>query len=163
MLLQLGGYLVHVDLGLVVLGLERGDALALLLEEAEEALLLALVKVQALQLHNEVGELVAHLAEVLGADLAERGVGEIGNVLLRGGAVVEHLLGVRDVYLLCKLLDRGLLGRGETLELELLNGHVLLLLHDGRGRLLRHLHRGGGGRVGVEREGGDEFLVFVHL
>lgn len=85
-----------------------------------------------------------------------------GDVLLSSGAVVEDLLGVRDVYLLCKLLDRGLLGRGETLELELLNGHVLLLLHDGAAGS-PHLHRGGGGRVGVEREGGDEFLVFVHL
>ena len=50
MLFKLGRNLVDVVLGLVVLRLERGYALALLFEEAQEALLLALVKVQALEL-----------------------------------------------------------------------------------------------------------------
>ena len=69
--------------------------------------------------------------QVLGAHLAERGVGEVRNVLLRGGTVVEHLLGVCYVYLLCKLLDCGLLGRGETFEFEFLNGDVFFLLKHG--------------------------------
>ena len=163
-LLKLVGDLVHVDFGLVVLGLERGDALTLLFEEAQEALFLLLVEVHALELDDQVRELLAHLAEVLGADLAERGVGEVRNVLLSSGAVVEDLLGVRDVYLLCEFLHRGLLCGGEAFKFELFNGDFLFLLQHRGGRLLRQLHGGGGGgRVRVERQGGDEFLVFVHL
>ena len=73
------------------------------LKKPRKPFLLALVEVEALQLDDEVGELLADLAHVLGADLAERGAGEIGDVLLRGGAVVEYLLAVGDVYLLGKL------------------------------------------------------------
>ena len=73
-LLKLLCYLVHVDLGLVILGLEGGYALPLFFEKAEEAFFLLLVEVHALKLDNEIGKLVAHLAEVLGAHLAQRSV-----------------------------------------------------------------------------------------
>ena len=157
-----GGYLVNVVLGLVVLGLERGDVLPLLLEEAEEALFLALVEVEALQLDDEVAELLADLAHVLRAHLAEGGAGEVGDVLLRGGAVVEYLLAVGDVYLLGELRDGGLLGAREALELELLGRDLLLLWRYGLGGGLFNNRGLGGGSVGVEGEGGDELLIFVH-
>ena len=155
MLFKLCRYLVDVVLGLVVLGFERGYALALLFEEAEEALLFALVKVQTLELNDEVRQLLADLAHVLGAHLAQRGTGEIGDVLLRGGAVVEYLLAVRDVYLPGKVAHCGLLGGGEPLKLQLLRRDLLLSggYRLSRGLLNRQIGGGlGRRRVGVESQ-----------
>ena len=134
------------------------------LKKPRKPFFLVLVEVEALQLDNEVAELLAYLAHVLGAHLAERGAGEVGDVLLRGGAVVEYLLAVRHVYLLGELRDGGLLGAREALELELLGRDLLLLraLWSRRWALQAQRRGLGRGGVGVEGEGGDELLVFVH-
>ena len=77
---QLGRYLIDVVLSLVVLSLKRGNTLPLFLKEAQEAFLLALVEVQALQLNDEIRELLAYFAHVFGADFAQSGAGEISYV-----------------------------------------------------------------------------------
>ena len=167
MLFQLGGYLVDVVLGLVVLRLERGYALALFLEKAEETLLFVFLEVEALQLNNQIAQLVAYFAHVLGAYLAQRSAGEVGDVLLRGGAVVEYLLAVRHIYLSCKLAHGSLLTGGEAVKLQLFRRDLLLLCGGyglGLGLFKAQIRRGlGRCGVGVEGEGGDELLVFVHF
>ena len=162
-LFQLGRDLIDVLFGLVVLRLERSDVLPRFFEEAHEALfLLGLLKIEPLQLDDQVGELLADLAHVLGAHFAQGGVRKIGDVLLRGGAVVQYLLGVGDVDLLGKLAHGGLLGGGEAVDIQLFRGGLGLFLRRERG-----LRRGGDRRccrsVGVERKGGDEFFVLVHV
>ena len=111
--LQLLGDLVHVDLGLVELRLRLLHGAGGLFEEtAETFLLLGFVVVEILQLHDEAREHVADLAHVLRAYLAERGAGEIGNVLLRGGAVGKNKIGIGHVDLLGKLAHGGAAPRG---------------------------------------------------
>ena len=69
-------------------------------EQAEEAFLFLLVEVQPFELDNKLAEHIAALTEILGLDAAESGVRELGDILLRGTAVVHDLIGVLDVYLL---------------------------------------------------------------
>ena len=155
--------LVHVELGLVVLRLERGDALRRFLEQPADTLLLLGVKIQTLELDDQIAEHIADLAEILGAHGGQGGVGELGNVLLGGAAVVHDLLGVHDVDLLGEFLDGSLLGGGQAFKLELcgldLFGDLLDL-----GFLNRRFLHGGcrGGGVGIERQEGNTVFFFTH-
>ena len=99
-LFELLDYLVDIDLSLVKLRLLLGNGLGSFLEQTEEALLFLLVEVQTLELDNKLAEHVAALTEILGLDAAQSGVGELGDILLCGTAVVHDLIGVLDVYLL---------------------------------------------------------------
>ena len=99
-LFKLFDYLVDIDLSLVELRLLLGNGLGSLLEQTEEALLFLFVEVQPLELDNKLAEHIAALTEILGLDAAESGVRELGDILLRGTAVVHDLIGVLDVYLL---------------------------------------------------------------
>ena len=103
-LLQLVGDLVDVDLGLVVAGLQGLDAGAGLLEQAQEALLV-LLGVEALELHHQGPDHLAHLAQVLGADGGQGGVREVGHVLLGPRAVLQGEVGVGDIDLLGEVMD----------------------------------------------------------
>ena len=115
--------------------------------------LLLLIGVKALQLANEVGDHIAHLAQILGGHLGEGCFGEIADLLLAGRAVLQHLLAVGDIDLLGKLIHHGLL----------LGGQVHLCLR-GRGSgglfLLRHSSGGGSSvRVGTAGASRSKFRV----
>ena len=71
--------------------------IGLLTEEAEQALLLLGVK--ALQLAHHVCNQVAHLSQVLGADIGESGVGEVRHFLLGTRAVLQNLGGILHIDL----------------------------------------------------------------
>ena len=159
MLLQGFHNLIHVDFGLIEGGLHLGHGLAGLLEQAKEALLLLGVEVQALQLHHQVAQHIAHFAQVLGADGVEGGIGKLGNVILGAAAIVHHLLGVGNIDLLREGTDSLLLGRAEHIQGQLLGRGLGLLLRRGRG----FFHSGSGGRLGIQGQGGDVALLFVHL
>ena len=118
---QHGLDLFHVSLGLVVLGLEGIQLAGFLLEEAHDALLLFLVGVKTLQLADEVGDHIAHLAQILGGHLGEGCFGEIADLLLAGRAVLQHLLAVGDVDLLSEGVHHRLL-LGAELDLFGLGG-----------------------------------------
>ena len=143
MLLQLPGDLLHIGLGLAVLGFHGLHLVSGLFEEAEQALFLLLLA-EALQLHHQTGEGVAHLPQILGAHLAQGALGEGGHALLGGHAVLQDQLGVVEVDLF-----------GEVVH------HLLLLLvehtvvnHHGLGLGLLRLHGRGGG-LSAQGEGGD--------
>ena len=158
--LQLLGDLVHIDFGLVELRLRLLHGAGGLFEKtAETLLLLGFVVVEILQFHDEAREHVADLAHVLRAHLAERGAGEIGNVLLRGGAVGKNKIRIGHVDLLGKLAHGGLLLGGETVNVELfrLNGGLFLFNNELRsgGGFLR------GGLRGIERQGRN-VSFFIH-
>ena len=67
-------YLVDVDLGLVILRLERRNVLGGLFEQAKEALLFFGVEVQPLKLDDQIAQHTADLAQILRADAAQRGL-----------------------------------------------------------------------------------------
>ena len=158
-LLKLVADLVHVDLGLVVLGLHHGDLVFGLLEETEEALLLLLAVVEALELNDEVREHAADLAHVLRADAVQRGAGEIGDVLLAGGAVLQYGVGIGDVYFFRKIVYKLQLLGGKLGFLSLSGGH--------RGSLLLGDSLSGGGlcggsrRRGLKGQGGDVIKIYI--
>ena len=129
MALQHGLDVLHIRLGLAVLGLEVVQLVALLLEETQNALLLFFVGVEVLQLPDEVGDHVAHLAQIFGGDLGEGGFGEVTDLFLAGGAVLQHLLTVGDVDLLCEGNHHRLLLRGQPDFRCGGGGGFLLLLH----------------------------------
>ena len=173
MVLQLGLDALHVFVGAVVAGLEGLQIGLLLFEEPENAALLFLGGVKALQFVDEVGDELAGLAHVLGANLGKGGVGKFAQLFLAGGAVLQHHLAVGDVDFFRKIVHHLLLFGGE--------GGVLH--HDGSGflRLLHHLFVGGRvqrqrgcGGGGVQRQAGgggsvqikighDRFLTFLYL
>ena len=162
MALQRADDLHHVLLDLVVAGLELDDVVAGLLEQAEEAALLALVHVKALELGDQVGQHVGDGAGVLGLHVLQNLVGELGNLHLRRVAVLEHGLAVGDVDALDEREHGGLLLRGEVVKVQgvVLRGdglHRLFLRLGGSGGLLRRrrgLHGGGcGGRCGRSSRG----------
>ena len=142
MALQHGLDVLHVGLGLVVLGLQVVQLIALLFEEAQNALLLLLIGIKVLQLPDEVGDHIAHLAQILGGHLGQSSLGEIADLLLAGGAILQHLLAVGDIDLFRKGIHHCLLLRGQ-LHLRLLDRRGGLRLF-----LLRSL------RGGVQRQGG---------
>ncbi len=90
-----------------------------MLEPAKDALFLLFVGGEALQFGDEVGDHVAHFVQILGLDVFQRRVGELGDALLGVGAVGKHQIGVGDVDLLGELVDLRLLLGGEH---WLLNG-----------------------------------------
>ena len=96
MTLQHGLDVLHVGLGLIVPGLELFHLVGLLFEEAQKTLLL-LGGVKVFQLGDQVGDHVPHLAQVLGGNLGQSGLGKIADLLLAGGAILQHLLAVGDV------------------------------------------------------------------
>ena len=141
MCFQHGLDLFHVGLGFVVLGLKGVQLAGFFLEEAHNALLLLLVGVKALQLADEAGDHITHLAQILGGHLGEGSLGKITDLFLAGRAILQHLLAVGDIDLLGKLIHHGLL----------LGAQVQLCLRGGGSGglfLLRH-----GSRGGVQRQG----------
>ena len=88
------GDLVHIGLGLGVLGLHLLHFALAALEEAE-ALLLGLADL--LELQHKAAQCVAHGAQILGAHAAQRGLRKLSDVFLGGGAVLHDLGGVGDV------------------------------------------------------------------
>ena len=135
MRLQRPDDLVHVDLGLGIAGLQGLQVLALLLEETEDTLLLLFLLAKALQLHHQVGQSLAHLAKVLGFHAVQGVFREGGDVLLGGGAVLEHQVGVGDVNLLGKLVHHLFLGIAEHGLVQLDGVGVPLGLEGGGVRL----------------------------
>ena len=159
MVFQILGDLVHVGLDLAVLGLHDLQLVAGLLEQPLQALLL-LVLAEALQLHHQLAEGLAHqtaqiladLAHVLVAHVVQGILGEGRHALLGGGAVLQHLIGVTDV----DLLGEGV--HGLTLLLgqqALVHGHRLDLL------FLMYGHRRGG--IGIGCQGQLRHHVIGHV
>ena len=140
MALQHGLDLLHVGLGLVVLGLEGIQLVRLLFEEAHDALLLLLIGIKAFQLADQAGDHVAHFAQVFGGHLGKGRFGEIADLLLAGRAVLQHLLAVGDVDLLGELVHHGLFLRGQVhllFRCGLLGGRRGLCFLCRRGRVQR--------------------------
>ena len=152
MALQHGLDLFHIGLGLVVLHLHGVQLVALLLEEAQNALFLFLTGIKAFQLTDQAGDHVTHLAQILGGHLGERSLGEIADLFLAGRAVLQHLLAVGNVDLLGELVHHGLLLRGQV-HLCLRSGGFLL---DGRSLFLRC-------RGGVQRQGGHSGCIQIKV
>ena len=142
MLFKLRNNAVHARLGLAVLRAHQLELILLLVEQACEALLLLLT--EALDLDDEVRERLAHLAQVLVAHGGEGIFRECRNALLRGHAVVEHKVRIRNVDLLHKLVDSSslLLGEHALIDLDRLDLFFLLLLGRGRVRGERQLRDG---------------------
>ena len=135
MVLQHPDDLIHIDLCLGIAGLQGLQLVALLLEEAEQAALLLLILAKIFQLHHQVGQGLAHLAQVLGLDAVQGVFREGGNVLLGRGAVLEHHIGVGDVDLLGKLVHHLFLGVAEHGLVQLDGVGVPLGLDGGSVRL----------------------------
>ncbi len=110
MLVQRRADLVHIHLGLVVLRFQLRNAALPLFEQAAQPLFLSGI-VKPLELNDQIREHISHFAQILCAHLIERLVGKIGDVLLRGRAVIHHLGGIADVDLLGKAAHCGLLLR----------------------------------------------------
>ena len=155
-LLQRLGDPVHVGLGLAVLELHLLHGVVGPLEQTGKALLL-LRRVDALQLRHQVRQHVADLAHVLGADGVQGAFGEVGDVLLGRRAVLQHLLGVADINLLGKALDRLLLRRRQDAQVG--TGGGGRLLHQGGFLLHLGLHF-----LQIRRQGqlGNLFFHEVH-
>ena len=126
------GNFIHIGLGLGVAGLNFLQLVALLLEKTGDALLFR--PVEALQLHHQAGERLAHFAQVLGAHAVERVFRKTGDILLGCRAVLEHHIRVGNVDLLGKVVDHLALGLGEHALVDL-DGLDLLLLLGGGGIL----------------------------
>ena len=173
MVLQLGLDALHVFVGAVIAGFQRFQIGLLLFEEPENAALLFLGGVKALQFVDEVGDELAGLAHVLGADLGKGGVGKFAQLFLAGGAVLQHHLAVGDVDFFRKIVHHFLLFGGEGGVLHHDGGGFFGLLHHlfVGGRVQRQRRRGGGG---IQRQAGgggsvqikighDRFLTFLYL
>ena len=107
MLFQLRDDAVDACLRLAVLCAHDVQLVLLLLEGAEQPLLLLLA--EALDLNDKARKRFADLAEILVPHGGERIFRERGNALLRRRAVVQNQIGVVDVNLPGKFLDRLLL------------------------------------------------------
>ena len=92
MLLQGLGNAVHIGLHLAVLGLHALNLVAGLAEQTRQPLFL-LAGAKALQLHHQLAEVSAHLAQVLAAHIAQGVLGEARHALLGGGAVLQDHVG----------------------------------------------------------------------
>ena len=144
MLFKLRNNAVHARLGLAVLRAHQLELILLLVEKTGKALLLLLT--EALNLDDEVRERLAHFAQVLVAHGGQCVFRECRNALLRGHAVVEHKVRIRDVDLFRKIVDGFLLLLGEHALIDL-DGLDFLFLCLGRG-----------GRFGRERQLRNGFL-----
>ena len=143
MALQHGLDLFHVGLGLVVLHLHASSWSPFFLKKPRMPFSPPRLH-QAFQLTDQAGDHVAHLAQILGGHLGERSFGEIADLLLAGGAVLQHLLAVGNIDLFSKLIHHGLFFRGQV-HLRLLRCGSFLL----GGCCLFLFCRGG-----VQRQGG---------
>ena len=126
MLLQRLGNAVHIGLYLAVLGLHALELVAGLAEQARQTLLL-LLRAEALELHHQLTQIRAHLAQILAADIAQSVLGKARHALLSGGAVLQHHVGVGDVDLLGELLHRLLLLFGEQALIQRHRLHLFFL------------------------------------
>ena len=135
MLFKLRNNAVHARLGLAVLRAHQLELILLLVEKAREALLLLLT--EALDLDDEVRKRLAHLAKILVAHGGEGIFRERRNALLRGHAVVEHKVRIRDVDLFRKIVDGFLLLLGEHALIDLDGLDFLFLRLGRRGRFGR--------------------------
>ena len=63
--------LIYIDLGLGIAGLHRLQFVSLLLEKAEQAALFLLILTKIFQFHHQVGQGLAHLAQILGPDAVQ--------------------------------------------------------------------------------------------
>ena len=130
---------------LVILRLELGEGGTGLLEQAEQAALLALVHVEALELRDQIGQHLGDGAGVLGLHIFQNLVGELGDLHLGGVAVLEHGFTVADIDALHEREHSGLLLLGEVVKVQgiVLGGNGLhrlfldLFLHGGSGSGLR--------------------------
>ena len=173
--------LIHIDLCLGIAGLQGLQLVALLLEEAEQAALLLLILAKIFQLHHQVGQGLAHLAQVLGLDAVQGVFREGGNVLLGRGAVLEHHIGVGDVDLLGKVIHHFPLRLTEHGLVHLDGVDVPLLLAlclcdgslldgrlrrrvQGQGRSLRRGGSRGCGRIGLRSQSqlGGHIQIVAH-
>ena len=136
MLFKLGYDAVHARLGLAVLRAHQLELVLLLAEKAGEALLLFLLA-EALDLDNEVRECLAHFAQVLVAHGGEGIFRERRHALLRGHAIVEHKVRIRNVDLFRKIVDGFLLLLGEHALIDLDRLDFLFLRLGRRGRFGR--------------------------
>ena len=118
MLHQRGNDLGDVLFYLFVLGLELGEGESGLFEQAEEAALLAFVHVKALELGDKVGQHVGDGAGIFGLYVLENLVGELGDLHLRGIAVLEHGFAVGNVDALYKGEHSSLLFSGEVVKVQ---------------------------------------------
>ena len=135
--LQGGDDLRNVLLHLVVFRAKLGDVTAGFLEQAEQAALLALVHVEALQLGDKLGQHVGNRAGVLGLHVLQNLVGELGNLRLRGVAVFEHRFAVVDVDAIHERQHGGLLLGRQVVKIQ----RIVLRVHRGL-----HILLGGRGR-----------------
>ncbi len=104
----------HVGLGLVVLGLQGVQLVGLLLEEAQDALLLLLAWRQSSSARRSGSVIRSPTSPRSLVDTLERRcLGEIADLFLAGCTVLQHLLAVGDVDLLGELIHHGLLLRGQ--------------------------------------------------
>ena len=171
MILQILGDLVHIGLYLAVACLESLDLLTSLFEQPLQSL--GLFKGgKALQLHHETAQILADLAQILVAHVAQRTLGEGGDALLRRCAVLQDLIGVADVDLLGKLVDGGLFFLCQHAVVQHHRLYHLFLLGDGgSGRCFGgqgqggHLHShgiiGGQGQLRHHILGHSKFFLSV--
>ena len=145
MLLQGLGNAVHIGLHLAVLGLHALDFIAGLAEKTRQTLLLV-AGAEALQLHHQLAEVSAHLAQVLAAHIAQGVLGETRHALLGGGAVLQDHVGVGNVDLLGEFVHGLLFLLGEQLVVQRYGLDLLLL------------HLGGG--VGLQGQLGHSYIRF---
>ena len=170
MILQHAFNFIYIRLCLRIAQLQLFHLVARFFEPAEDALGLFGRGVKALQLGDEAGDHVAHLAQVFRADILQRRGGKIRHLFLAGRAVLQNLGRVGKVYLFCKVFHLLLfLGRKAALlrhgvcvkGLGRLGGLFRLLFGGGvqrqaRGdrRLLFQRQAGGGGLVKRQVGGG---------
>jgi hypothetical protein len=130
MFFQQGRDLVDVDLRLGIAGLDVLDLVLTLAEETAEQPLLLIGILGALELCDQISQQIADLAEILGGNILQGVVREIGDLLLRRRAVLQDDIGFRDVDLLRELIDRLLFRVAQLLiSVALLGGLELGFLH----------------------------------
>ena len=152
MSLQLLGDLIHIGLGLVIAGPQGLKIGGRFLKYAQQPLLLLLRGGEALQLRHQGGHHVAQLAHILGPDGVQRCAGEIRDIFLGSGAVLQHQSRIGQVDLIRKIKHRFLLGRRQRGKIRAgLRGRLGLFRHD-------QLHLGSGGQIRGQGQFGNLFI-----
>ena len=135
MLFQFPGNLIHVCLDFGVLGFHGFELVAGLFEQTEQALFLLFLLAEALEFYHQIRKRFSHFTQVLGAHGREGVFRKSGHILLRGGTVLKHHIGVRDINFPGKFL----------------HGFFLCL----RKQRFIHVHRRGRGLGGLLRSLGS--------